>query len=126
MGVSFKATRIMVVTVWAKDVPAAVHFYRDVLGLSPRTDHATYPAFKIGEVSLIILKGRPRPPLEAEPERFPVFALAVDSLEPAVERLTDHGVPFPWGIEGHGDKRWVMFRDPAGNLIELIQEVGQA
>ncbi len=123
---NFKATRLMVVTIWAEDVPAAVHFYRDVLGLALRADHAAYPAFKVGNGNLIILKGRPRPAEEPEPDRFPIFALAVDNLEAAVQRLSAHGVSFPWGIEGHGHNRWVMFPDPAGNLIELAQEVGQA
>jgi catechol 2,3-dioxygenase-like lactoylglutathione lyase family enzyme len=123
---NFKATRIMVVAIWAEDVPAAVHFYRDVLGLALRADHAAYPAFKVGDGNLIILRGLPRPAEEPEPDRFPIFALAVDDLEAAVEWLSAHGVSFPWGIEGQGDNRWVMFPDPAGNLIELAQEVGHA
>jgi hypothetical protein len=27
----------------------------------------------------------------------------------------------PWGIEGDARSRWVMFHDPAGNLVELVQ-----
>jgi hypothetical protein len=38
-----------------------------------------------------------------------------------VERLTDHQVALPWGVEGGAGERWVMFHDPAGNLIELVQ-----
>ena len=32
-----------------------------------------------------------------------------------------HYVDLPWGVEEDADSRWVMFRDPAGNLIELAQ-----
>ena len=58
------------------------------------------------------------------PERFPqtfrVFAFQSD-LDAAVEHLRDHHVELPWGIEEDTDSRWVMFHDPAGNLIELAQ-----
>ena len=31
------------------------------------------------------------------------------------------GKPMPWGVEGNSASRWMMFHDPAGNLIELVQ-----
>jgi catechol 2,3-dioxygenase-like lactoylglutathione lyase family enzyme len=48
-------------------------------------------------------------------------AFAVDDLEAAVERLRAHGVSLPWGVEEDAGARWVMFHDPAGNLIELAE-----
>jgi catechol 2,3-dioxygenase-like lactoylglutathione lyase family enzyme len=77
-------TSIAVVSLWAEDVPAAVHFYQD-------------------------------------PQRFPLIALAVDDLDAAEQNLLLHGVELPWGIEADADSRWVMFHDPAGNLVELVQ-----
>jgi hypothetical protein len=32
-----------------------------------------------------------------------------------------HNVELPWGLESNPAGRWVMFHDPAGNLIELVQ-----
>ncbi len=106
--------RLAVVSLWADDVPATAHFYRDVIGLRMLPHHGDRPHFDLGGVYLTILKGTPRP----APTRFPIVAFAVDDLDAAVDRLRAHHVELPWGIEEDADSRWVMFRDPAGNLIE--------
>lgn len=112
---------IKVISLWAEDVPKAAHFYKDVLGLELLLHHhGEQPHFKIGETLLTILKGKPQPAKNPDPFRFPLFAFRVWDLNEAIERLKAHGVELPWGIEGQGDARWVMFYDPAGNLIELI------
>jgi catechol 2,3-dioxygenase-like lactoylglutathione lyase family enzyme len=114
-------TRIAVISLWAEDVPATAHFYRDVVGLKLLPHHGDRPHFDLGGVYLTVLKGRPSPAQDSIPERFPLFALAVEDLDAAVARLRLHGVEPPWGIEGDAGSRWVMFHDPAGNLIELVQ-----
>jgi catechol 2,3-dioxygenase-like lactoylglutathione lyase family enzyme len=119
---AFNVGRVVVTTLWAQDVPAAVHFYRDGLGLQPVPHHGAYPSFELEGSYLVILQGQPRPAENAKPARFPLFALAVDDLDRAVEHLRAHGVALPWGIEGHEPGRYVMFHDPAGNLIELVQD----
>ncbi len=53
--------------------------------------------------------------------RFPLFALSVDNLDAMVSRLVELRIEMPWGIESNPASRWVMFHDPAGNLIELVQ-----
>jgi catechol 2,3-dioxygenase-like lactoylglutathione lyase family enzyme len=112
---------IVVVCLWAEDVPAATHFYRNVIGLALQ-DHVTvdHPHFDLDGTSLVIRKGRPAPPPHAE-LRFPVIALAVPDLVASVGRLRSHGVAMPWGVETNASGRWVMFHDPAGNLIELVE-----
>jgi catechol 2,3-dioxygenase-like lactoylglutathione lyase family enzyme len=111
---------IEVISLWAEDVPKTIHFYKDILGLELLPHHhGGQPHFKVGEAYLTILKGKPRPAENADPSRFPLFAFRVSDLDEAVERLKAHGVEVPWGIEVRGDARWVMFYDPAGNLIEL-------
>lgn len=110
---------IAVISLWAEDVPATVHFYRDVLGLRLLPHLAGgRPHFEVGGVYLVILPGSPKP---ASQERFPLLALSVDKLQAAIANLQAHQVPMPWGIEADGQTRWVMFHDPAGNLIELVQ-----
>ncbi|HLF27192.1 MAG TPA: VOC family protein [Anaerolineae bacterium] len=111
--------RLAVVSLWAEDVPATAHFYRDVLGLRLLPHHGDRPHFDLGGIYLAILKGRPRPAQNPTPSRFPILAFAVDDLDAAVERLRAHAVELPWGIEEDANSRWVMFTDPAGNLIEL-------
>jgi len=47
------------------------------------------------------------------------------TIQFSIKTLTDAGVEFPWGIEEFGgpnpSSRYVMFYDPAGNLIELVE-----
>ena len=117
----FTVGRIVVISLWAEDEPTAAHFYRDVLGLEPLLNHGGQTAFRLAGAHLVILKGQPRPAENPEPERFPLFALAVDDLDAAVEHLKAHKIPLPWGVEGHAPNQWIMFHDPAGNLIELVQ-----
>jgi len=114
--------RIAVVSLWAEDVPACAHFYRDSIGLKLLVHHGGRPHFDLNGSYLVILKGRPMPAQDAEPARFPLLAIAVDDLDSAVERLRNHGIPLPWGVESNASSRWVMLTDPAGNLIELVQE----
>jgi len=111
--------KLAVVTLWAEDVSVAAHFYREVIGLRLLDHHGDRPHFDLGGVYLVILKGRPVPPLDPVPARFPIIAFAVHDLDAAIDHLRAHHVELPWGIEEDADSRWVMFYDPAGNLIEL-------
>jgi catechol 2,3-dioxygenase-like lactoylglutathione lyase family enzyme len=120
---------IAVVSLWAEDVAAAAHFYRDVIGLQllphlAQHDKHKRPHFDVSGTLLVILKGKPVPAQDAEPSPFPLMAFAVDDLEPAVERLRAHRVELPWGLEENAEARWVLFHDPAGNLVELVQFKG--
>lgn len=113
--------KLAVVSLWAEDVAATAHFYRDVIGLRLLMHDQQRPHFDLGGVYLVILKGRPIPPRDPAPARFPIVAFAVEDLNVAVAQLRAHHVDLPWGIEKDADSRWVMFYDPAGNLIELAQ-----
>jgi catechol 2,3-dioxygenase-like lactoylglutathione lyase family enzyme len=113
--------RLAVVSLWAEDVPQAAHFYRDVIGLHLLPHHGGRPHFDLGGIYLTILQGRPIPPQDPVPQRFPLVAFAVDDLDATVERLRAHRVEMPWGVEEDQHSRWVMFHDPAGNLIEFVQ-----
>ena len=112
--------RLAVVSLWAEDVPATAHFYRDVIGLRLLPHHGDRPHFDMGGVYLTLLKGHPIPAQDATPARFSLVAFAVENLEAALERLRAHRVELPWGIEEDAGSRWVMFHDPAGNLIEIV------
>ena len=113
--------RIAVVSLWAQDVPTTAHFYRAVVGLTLQAHCAgDGPHFNLGGTILTILKGCPGLPPDAE-ARFPVMAFSIPDLEAAVEKLRLHGVDLPWGVESNASGRWVMFRDPAGNLIEFVE-----
>jgi len=113
--------RFAVISLWAEDVSAAAHFYRDVIGLNMIPHHAgDRPHFDLDGCYLTILLGRPALPPDPEP-RFPVVTFSVPDLDAAVEKLLLNHVDMPWGIENDAAGRWVMFRDSAGNLVELVQ-----
>ena len=119
---------VAVISLWAEDVPAAVHFYRDVIGLQllpSHSHHSERPHFDLDGTYVTILQGKPVPAQGAEPPDFPLVAFAVDDLGAAVERLHAHGVKLPRGVEEGVESRWVVFRDPAGNLIEMVEFGGQ-
>lgn len=119
---AFKPGRLVVVSLRAEDLPATVHFYQEILGLVLRPDHGHWPTFDlVGGAHLVIVKGQP--PVDRVPEgaRFPVLAFAVQDLDKAVEHLVHHAVDLPWGMETGPGTRWVMFPDPAGNLVEFAQ-----
>ena len=110
---------LAVIGLWAEDIAATAHFYHEVIGLNPMPHHGKWPHFNLGGIYLTILQGRPCPAEDAVPSRFPILALSVDNLGNAIARLEDNAVEMPWRIEEDANSRWVMFHDPAGNLIEL-------
>jgi len=110
-----------VISLRAENVPKTVHFYRDILGLTLLPHHNHRPAFKLDSLYLVIVEGSPAPAQDSESSRFPSLAFAVEDLDEAIEHLQTHNVDLPWGIEASQDGRWVMFHDPAGNLLEFVQ-----
>lgn len=115
------SVKLFIVSLWAEDLHQAAQFYREVIGLQPLTQHHGAPHFDLGGAMLVIQSGRPRPPENPTPERFPILAFAVEDLNVALEGLQAHGVELPWGVESNPALRWVMFHDPAGNLLEMVQ-----
>jgi catechol 2,3-dioxygenase-like lactoylglutathione lyase family enzyme len=114
--------QVAVVSLWAEDVPTAVHFYRDVVGLDLVPDHAKHPAFALADGAyLVIIQGKPVPAQDSAAPDWPLIAFAVGDLDQAIERLRAHGVALPWGAGTGHAPRWVKFRDPAGNVIEFVQ-----
>ncbi len=110
--------RFAVVAVWAEDVLAAAHFYRDVIGLTPLPHHPEdRPHFDLDGTYLTIVHGHPT----LSDSHFPVVAFSVPDLDKAVEKLQLHNVELPHGVEAGPAGRWVKLHDPAGNLIELVE-----
>jgi catechol 2,3-dioxygenase-like lactoylglutathione lyase family enzyme len=118
--------KLSVVSLRAEDMAAAVHFYRDVIGLDLLADHAGWPHFDLDGSYLVIVEGTPAHTETTEEWRFPHIALAVDDLDAAIGRLRDHDVALPWDVEVTAHSRWIMFQDPAENLIELVEYAGGA
>ncbi len=113
--------KLAVISLWAENVPNTARFYQEVIGLRLISHHAGRPHFDLEGIFLVILEGKPVSPQNAVPSRFPLIAFSVDDLDTAVKGLQEHHIVLPWGVEKDLNSRWVMFYDPAGNLIELVQ-----
>lgn len=114
-------TQISVASLWTEDVPAAVRFYSEVIGLRLcpcQAAHMDPPHFEVGSAYLAILKGKSVVAQDAE--IFPRIALTVDDLDAAIARLKAHQVELLKGVEEDPVSRWVFIRDPGGNLIEVV------
>ncbi len=106
------------VSINVDDVPAALSFYTEVLGLEQRGDR---PDFGFGGAWLnaggqqVHLIEAPVPPNHGQH-----FALAVDDLAAVVEELRTRGLSVSDPVKvGAGLQSFV--NDPSGNTVELQQ-----
>lgn len=114
------------VLIWteAERFEAMARFYRDSLGLTPRTSKADFINFDWGGVRLSVSVHDRVRGASADPFRIMVN-LAVDDIVAVHARLERAGVVFTrlpeteaWG------GRVASFLDPDGNLIQLMQLPG--
>jgi catechol 2,3-dioxygenase-like lactoylglutathione lyase family enzyme len=109
------------------DLDKAREFYGSVLGLDVSTE-------EMGLLTLHLAGGRPTiiyPKPDFEPATYTILNFPVDDLDAAVDELIERGVAFEL-YDGFGqDERGVSrseygppiawFRDPAGNILSVIQ-----
>jgi predicted enzyme related to lactoylglutathione lyase len=111
------------VLVWteADRFPAMARFYRDTLGLTPRSDRPDFINFDWGSVRLSVgvhaaLRGASREPLRV------MVNLTVTDIQPVHARLAAAGVVFSRPPEREEWGGWVAtFSDPDGNILQLMQ-----
>ena len=109
----------------APDIETARRFYGETLGLETSVEN--------GLLTLHIAGGRdtlvyPKP--DHEPATFTILNFPVDDIDAAVDALAERGVEFE-RYEGFGqDEKGVFreegppiawFKDPAGNILSVIQ-----
>ena len=107
----------------ADDIPAAKEFYGETLGIPVSEEH--------GILTLHIAGGRDTivyPKADHVPATFTILNFPVPDIEAAVDELTDRGVAFeyydfvdPKGINRQGGPLIAWFKDPAGNVLSVIQ-----
>lgn len=105
---------------WTADLPRAVAFYRDTLGLTlQRQEGEAWAEFDTGEVRFAlhgVADGQPAPP----PGGTVVFR--VEDLVVACRGLREQGVVFDEEDgEVPGYARFAALRDPDGNPVQLIE-----
>ena len=124
---ALKPEHVLVYSLWAEDVPATVHFYRDVIGLDLMPGHGQHPTFGLDRGAHLVIVQGPHALVESTGRgHFPHIAFVVEDLDAFVVHLESHVVALPWEIKDGHDLRWVVLQDPAGNLIELAQPKGES
>ena len=112
------------IAIRARDLPAAVAFYRDVLGLDYLFEAETLAFFRCGDVRLMLAV----PENDSVDHESSTVYFRVADLQAAYEELSSRGATFvdePHLIAVLPDHElWmVFFRDPDGNLMALMSEV---
>lgn len=116
------------------DLPAAVAFYREVLGLSPmRTDGDRFQAFDSGAGRVLLLftrggtlapqpvaSGGIIPPHDGSGPQHIAFAITAADYEPWCARLQSCRIPIESETRWERGGRSVYFRDPDQHLVELV------
>jgi catechol 2,3-dioxygenase-like lactoylglutathione lyase family enzyme len=111
------------------DLPAATEFYGGVLGLEVSEDddmNILILHIATGADIVVYPKGE-----NHQPATYTVLNFSVDDIEDAVDELTERGIRFE-RYEGeletdekgihHGNPIMAWFRDPAGNILAVIEE----
>ncbi len=112
-------TGVDFVTVPAKDFEESVRFYGEVLGLPAGKRWGDLPGaeFQAGDLTVAVMDptafGQ-----EFRPHSLPI-AFQVDDVAAAREQLKGQGVEFIGEIIDSGVCNQAMFRDPAGNVLDL-------
>lgn len=123
------------VALMTSDIERAARFYTEVVGFHEvdrlETTHSGTIIFLSLEGAGTQLElfggGKPRDPIEGrEPVGYRHIALRVDDVDAECARLKSLGVEFMLEPTTSDARfRLAFFRDPDGNPIELIREIGQ-
>lgn len=108
------------------DIKKAKTFYSDVLGLDVSERNGMLELNM--EDHRVLLYPKP----DHTPATFTVLNFAVKHIEKTVKKLTESGVQFeqyagPYATDEHGISRSEMadiawFKDPAGNIISVLED----
>jgi predicted enzyme related to lactoylglutathione lyase len=112
-------TGVDFVAIPARDIEASIHFYGTVLGLPFVKRWGDRPAaeFQAGNLTLAVMDPTAFG-MEFHPHRVPI-ALQVDDVAEARARLEAGGVTFVGELIDSGVCHQAIFRDPAGNTLDL-------
>ena len=110
------------------DIPAAKRFYGETLGLDVTEENGMLTLQIAGDAAILVY-----PKENHEPASFTILNFPVADIEPAVDGLAERGVSFERyeGSEMETDEKGIFrgggpliawFKDPAGNVLSVIQE----
>jgi catechol 2,3-dioxygenase-like lactoylglutathione lyase family enzyme len=107
------------------DIPKAKRFYSETLGLRVSEEHGMLTLHIEGDRNTLVYpKGQ-----DHTPATFTILNFPVDDIDSAVDELASRGVRFETfdGVDEKGVFRAqgppiAWFRDPAGNILSVLQE----
>jgi catechol 2,3-dioxygenase-like lactoylglutathione lyase family enzyme len=108
------------------DIPRAQQFYGETLGLKVTEANGLLTLHIAGDRPTIVY---PKP--DHTPAAFTILNFPVDDIDAAVDELMARGVEFERYDAMEQDERAIMraggpyiawFRDPAGNILSVLQE----
>lgn len=111
------------------DIPKAKKFYGETLGLDVREEEKGMLHLHLTGGGTVLLYPKPN----HAPATYTVLNFPVDSVERVVDELTAHGVRFEqYGGDIQTDEKGIhrgrgpviaWFKDPAGNVLSILEEV---
>jgi catechol 2,3-dioxygenase-like lactoylglutathione lyase family enzyme len=108
------------------DVPKAKEFYSETLGLRVSEEYGMLSLHIAGGWDILVY---PKP--DHTPATFTILNFPVDDIDKAVDELAERGVRFERyddsdtdekGIYRSGGPLIAWFKDPAGNVLSVIQQ----
>jgi catechol 2,3-dioxygenase-like lactoylglutathione lyase family enzyme len=125
------ALGILETALYADDLPAARHFYEEVLGLDCYASEAgRHVFFRCGDQMLLIFNPEttseqrgalPVPPHGARGPGHVCFRISLSDLNGWRRRLAACGIAIEADFEWPGGGRSLYIRDPAGNSVEFAE-----
>jgi predicted enzyme related to lactoylglutathione lyase len=110
----------------ADDIPTAKTFYGETLGLEVTEENGILTLHIAGDRPILIY-----PKEDHTPASFTILNFPVDDVEKAVDELAERGVEFERydgfdqdekGIFRGGGPNIAWFKDPAGNILSVLQQ----
>lgn len=106
------------------DIPTAKRFYGETLGLSLSEEHGMLHLHIAGDRDTLIY-----PKADHAPATYTILNFPVADINAAVDQLTARGVSFEKyeglderGINRAGGPPIAWFKDPAGNILSVLQQ----
>lgn len=109
------------------DIPAARQFYSETLGLEVTEEHGMLTLHIAGGAGILVYpKGD-----QHVPATYTILNFPVDDIDAAVDELASRGVSVERyegmeqdarGIARGGGPAIAWFKDPAGNILSVLQE----
>lgn len=110
----------------SNDIEAAKRFYGETLGLEVQEDNGML-TLKLGGGQTVLIYPKP----DHAPATYTALNFEVDDIESSVDELAARGISFErYGAESNQDARGIArawgppiawFKDPAGNILSVIQ-----